>query len=73
MHICLFIINNLLKAYNQNSTLEITDESTLMEIAGFSVKVIGGDFNNFKITNNFDWEIFKMIARGIKKKATSQK
>ena len=53
--------NQLLKAYNQNSTLDITDESTLMEAAGFSVKVIDGDINNFKITNNFDWEIFKLV------------
>lgn len=55
--------NQLLKAYNQNSTLDITDESTLMEMAGFSVKIIDGDINNFKITNNFDWEIFKLIDR----------
>lgn len=53
--------NQLLKAYNKNSALDITDESTLMEIAGFSVKVINGDINNFKITNNLDWEIFKII------------
>jgi len=53
--------NQLLKAYNQNSTLETTDESTLMEMAGFSVKVIDGDINNFKITNNLDWEVFKII------------
>ena len=53
--------NQLLKAYNQNSTLDITDESTLMEMAGFSVKVIDGDINNFKITNNLDWEVFKII------------
>ena len=33
----------------------------VMEMAGFSVKVIDGDINNFKITNNFDWEIFKVI------------
>ena len=53
--------NQLLKAYNQNSTLEITDESTLMEMAGFSVKVIDGNINNFKITNKLDWKIFKII------------
>ena len=57
----MFWKNQLLKAYNKNSALDITDESTLMEIAGFSVKVINGDINNFKITNNLDWEIFKII------------
>ena len=54
--------NKLLKAYNQNSSvLEITDESTIMEMAGFSVKVIDGNINNFKITNKLDWKIFKII------------
>tara|TARA_Y100000741_G_scaffold239607_1_gene183438 strand:+ start:395 stop:1078 length:684 start_codon:yes stop_codon:yes gene_type:complete len=53
--------DKLLKAYRENSSIEITDESTLMELMGFSIKVINGDMNNIKITNKVDWEIAKII------------
>ena len=53
--------DKLLKAYKDHNSAEVTDESTLMEMMGFSVKVINGDVNNIKITNKIDLEIAKTI------------
>ena len=52
----------LLKAYNDNINVNVTDESTLMELSGFSIKIILGDDKNFKVTNKIDWEVAKIIA-----------
>ena len=38
----------------------MTDECTLMELSGYSIKIINGDSENFKITNKLDWEIAKI-------------
>ena len=53
--------DKLLKAYREHSSVEATDESTLMELMGFSIKVINGDTNNIKITSKVDLEIAKII------------
>ena len=53
--------DKLLKAYKKHSSVEATDESTLMEMMGFSIKVISGDINNIKITSKIDLEIAKII------------
>ena len=42
-----FSQNKLLKAYNDNLNVNVTDESTLMELSGFSIKIINGDNKNF--------------------------
>ena len=55
--------DKLLKAYNDNVNINITDESTLMELSGFSIKIINGDDQNFKITKKIDWGLAKIIAR----------
>ena len=55
--------DKLLKAYNENINVNATDESTLMELSGFSIKIITGDDKNFKITKNIDWGLAKIIAR----------
>ena len=52
----------LLRAYNDNINVNVTDESTLMELSGFSIKIINGDDKNFKITKKIDWELAKIIA-----------
>ena len=52
----------LLRAYNHNINVNVTDESTLMELSGFSIKIINGDDKNFKITKKIDWELAKIIA-----------
>ena len=36
--------------------LTATDESYLMEAMGFSVALVPGDINNFKITTRDDWK-----------------
>ena len=55
--------DKLLKAYNDNINVNVTDESTLMELNGFSIKIINGDDRNFKITKKIDWGLAKIIAR----------
>ena len=54
--------DKLLRAYDDNTNVEVTDESTLMELSGFSIKIINGDDKNFKITKTIDWELAKIIA-----------
>ena len=56
--------NKHLYAIKNYSHLNITDESMLMEEANFKIKLIAGDRSNFKITNEIDWELAKVIARG---------
>ena len=56
----------LLRSYNNNVNVKITDESTLMELSGYSVKIINGENKNFKITKKIDWELAKIIASGNK-------
>ena len=53
----------LLKAYRENVDADVTDESTLMELSGFSIKIIYGDNDNFKITNKTDWGLAEIIAK----------
>ena len=52
----------LLYAIKNFSHLNITDESMLMEEANFKIKLIEGDQYNFKITNEIDWELAKLIV-----------
>tara|TARA_B100000287_G_scaffold302996_1_gene286154 strand:- start:1149 stop:1832 length:684 start_codon:yes stop_codon:yes gene_type:complete len=56
-----FYKDKLLKAYNDNININVTDESTLMELSGFSIKIINGSDNNFKITKKIDWKLAKII------------
>ena len=34
----------------------------IMELAGFTTKIIEGDTNNLKITQALDWELVKLIG-----------
>ena len=56
--------DKLLYAIKNSSHLNITDESMLMEEANFKIKLIEGDYSNFKITNEIDWELAKIILTG---------
>ena len=56
--------DKLLYSIKNSSYLNITDESMLMEEANFKVKLIEGDHSNFKITNEIDWELAKVIVKG---------
>ena len=52
----------LLKAFKLFPQVNITDESMVMELAGFTTKIIEGDTNNLKITQALDWELVKLIG-----------
>lgn len=54
--------DKLLYAIKNSSHLNITDESMFMEEANFKIKLIEGDQSNFKITNEIDWELAKVMA-----------
>ena len=56
--------DKLLYAIKNSSHLNITDECMLMEEANFKIKLIKGDYSNFKITNEIDWELAKVIVGG---------
>ena len=56
--------NKLLQAlYNaEKENLIGTDESALMEAMGFSIKLVDGESNNFKITTKDDWIRAEVVA-----------
>ena len=56
--------NKLLQAlYNaEKENLIGTDESALMEAMGFSIKLVDGESNNFKITTKDDWIRAELVA-----------
>ena len=54
--------DKLLGAFKNNINVQVTDESVLMELSGYSIKIINGDAENFKITNKLDWELAKIIV-----------
>ena len=56
--------NKLLQAlyYAETENLTGTDESALMEAMGFSIKLVEGESNNFKITTKDDWIRAEIVA-----------
>ena len=48
--------------YAETENLTGTDESALMEAMGFSIKLVDGDSNNFKITTKDDWIRAEIVA-----------
>jgi len=56
--------NKLLQAlyYAETESLTGTDESALMEAMGFSIKLVEGESNNFKITTKDDWIRAEIVA-----------
>lgn len=56
--------NKLLQALDHAETENLTgtDESALMEAMGFSIKLVDGDSNNFKITTKDDWIRAEIVA-----------
>ena len=56
--------NKLLQAlyYAETKNVTGTDESALMEAMGFSIKLVEGDSNNFKITTKDDWIRAEIVA-----------
>jgi len=56
--------NKLIQAlyHAEKENLTGTDESVLMEAMGFSIKLVDGDLNNFKITTKDDWIRAEVVA-----------
>ena len=56
--------NKLLQALDHAETENLTgtDESALMEAMGFSIKLVDGESNNFKITTKDDWIRAEIVA-----------
>ncbi len=55
----------LLDAYNKcfSEDIQVTDDSSLMEIIGEKVKIIDGDYSNIKITTKEDLLFGEIIAK----------
>ena len=51
---------NAFKSAKINS-VEFTDEASLMESLGYSILVVEGNVNNFKITTQQDWELTEIL------------
>ena len=56
--------NKLLQAFYhaEKENLTGTDESVLMEAMGFTIKLVEGYSNNFKITTKDDWLRAEIVA-----------
>ena len=54
--------DKLMKAIKDNLNANVTDESTLMELSGYSIKIINGENKNFKITKKIDWQLAKIMV-----------
>lgn len=50
-------------AYAKTNSVVVTDEATLLETLDFSVAVVEGDVNNFKITTPSDWSTAEYLVR----------
>jgi len=50
-------------AYAKTNQVIVTDEASLLESLDFSVAVVEGDVNNFKITTPSDWATAEYLAR----------
>lgn len=48
-------------AYANTNGITVTDEAMLLESLDFSVAVVEGSTNNFKITTKEDWELAELI------------
>ncbi|MBI2258956.1 MAG: 2-C-methyl-D-erythritol 4-phosphate cytidylyltransferase [Flavobacteriia bacterium] len=55
--------NILLKAYNQKYSSKITDDASLVEKSGVSLKLIDGEEKNIKITTPYDYELAQWIYK----------
>lgn len=55
--------SQLVKAlsYAKENKIKVTDESTLLESLDYSIVVVEGDIENFKITTQNDWKLAELI------------
>lgn len=48
-------------SYAKENTIKVTDESTLLESLNYSIVVVEGNTENFKITTKNDWKLAESI------------
>lgn len=48
-------------SYAKENKIKVTDESTLLESLNYSIVVVEGDAENFKITTQNDWKLAELI------------
>ena len=53
----------LLKLHEQNKDKNITDDSMLLELAKYKVKIIEGEYSNIKITTSDDLDVAKVYLK----------
>ena len=55
----------ILKAYKKGikEDIKVTDDSSLVERLGIKIKIIKGDYTNFKVTTKIDLELAKVLIR----------
>lgn len=58
-----FRYNFLKKSYTKTRSKNFTDESSLVEKAGFKVRIVEGLLNNVKLTNKNDFELLKSLLK----------
>jgi len=51
-------------AFANTNNITVTDESSLLESLDFSVAVVAGSCNNFKITTQDDWRLAEFLLEG---------
>ncbi len=58
--------SRLVKAlsYAKENKIKGTDESTLLESLNYSIVVVEGDTENFKITTQNDWKLAELVLEG---------
>lgn len=49
-------------SYAKDNKIKVTDESTLLESMNYSIVVVEGNADNFKITTQNDWEFAELIV-----------
>ncbi len=56
-----FLQDIIKKAYEQKYTKQFTDDGSVVEAAGYSVEMVEGDVENFKITTAYDYKLAQFI------------
>ncbi len=58
-----FFRKQLVKAllYASDNNIQVTDEATLLESLNYSIVVVEGDTDNFKITTQNNWRFAELI------------
>ena len=65
----IFALAHLQAAYanaNKDTLLKATDDAMLVESMGYPVKIVPGEYRNFKLTTPEDWQMAQIVVKNIK-------